>query len=261
MDERDQVLGKLGDLGALGGVRWAHASAYGQLWQDYEPDGGHDQAWVGFTAHKFLINRQDRVFQCGEYTAPEGEPSVGRDVLAKGIADRDFRTMPWLAPGIVVRHDLNASPGWVAGGWRWLMASYKFGHIDKIRWQDRSETKGVVARQPHSADDGGLFGVAELFGLPESADGLRGTLVLAHAMDPDTGEVELFLGRSRWNAGGGVPWVWRENLLALPPAAGGGRPLVGEVGQADTRDDAADARVHVRRSIRADDRPRAIGEA
>src|SRR5690349_17799946 len=106
MDERDQVLTFLTDSGALRGIRWAHGSAYREVWQDYNPAGGHDQGWIGYTAHKYMINRQDRVFQCDQYAAPAGEEAVGRDVLADGIVDRDFQTMPQLKSQVVVRDDL-----------------------------------------------------------------------------------------------------------------------------------------------------------
>jgi hypothetical protein len=267
MDERDQVLRLLSESGVLGGIRWAHRSAYHQVWQDFNPDGGLDQGWIGYTAHKYLINRQDRVFQCEDYAAPPDEEHVGRDVLAAGIAGRDFETMPMLAPGTVTRQDLNHSPGWILGDWRWLMASCEFGQIDKIRWPRKSPTKGEVARQPY-LDEGGLFNYADLGLLPPLEDltdperVLRHTLVLAHAMDPDTGEVQLRIGRSRWNLDKGDAWAWQQDLLALPPDDGhyGRRP--NPLDPTGPRpDDVADADVQVRRPASKDTRPRAIGEA
>jgi hypothetical protein len=268
MDEQDRVLRLLDDAGALGGIRWAHHSAYRQVWQDFTPEGGHDQGWIGYTAYKYLVNRQDKVFQCGQFAAPPGEDTVGRDVIAAGMADRDFQSMPDVAPRTVVRRDLNLSPGWTAGGWRWLTASYKFGQVDKIRWPEKSETKGQVARQPHGVDDGGLFPLTSLPGLPplgslsDPERELRRTLVLAHAMDPDTGESQLYLGRARWNTDRRDAWVWKESLLTSPSSTGsrGGRPhpldpMVPPSG------DVADADVRVRRPASGDTVPRAIGEA
>lgn len=268
MDEQDQVLELLDGKGALDGIRWAHLSAYRQVWQDFNPEGGHDQGWIGYTAHKYLINRQDRVFQCGQFAAPPGEDAVGRDVLAAGMADRDFQTMPDVAPRTVVRHDLNLSPGWAVAGRRWLIASYKFGQIDTIRWPGKSETKGLVARQPHDVADGGLFPLTTLPGLPplesltDPERELRRTLVLAHAMDPDTGESQLYLGRARWNADSGDAWVWKRSLLTSPPASGsrGVRPQPDKP-TTPPSDDVADADVRVRRPARGHGEPRAIGEA
>lgn len=268
MGERDQVCDLLRGSGVLAAIRWAHRSAYDQVWQDFNPDGGHDQGWIGLTAHKYLINRQDRVFQCERYAAPAGQEHVGRDVLAAGMADRDFQTMPVLAPGTVTRQDLNHSPGWVVGEWRWLMTSYEFGQLARIRWPRKSETKGAVARQPYVDEDGVLFPFEDLGLLPpldslsDPDRVLRHTLVLAHAMDLDTGETELFLGRSRWNEDRGAAWAWQQDLLALPPDAGrpGHRPQPADPGTASP-DGVADARVQVRRPARGGAEPRAIGDA
>jgi hypothetical protein len=270
MDERDQVLGLLAAAGVLAGIRWAHRSAYAQVWQDFNPEGGLDQGWIGYTAHKYLINRQDRVFQCEGYAAPPGEEHVGRDVLAAGIAGRDFQTMPVLAPGSVTRQDLHHSPGWLVGEWRWLMVSCEFGQVDRIRWPRKSPTKGEVARQSYLDDEGALFPYADLGMLPplESLNDpervLRHTLVLAHAMDPETGVTELYLGRSQWNQDKVDAWTWKEDLLALPDDGDHGRRSdpVGPVGPTGPLgDDVADATVRVRRPGVDADQARAIGEA
>jgi hypothetical protein len=222
MTEREQVLEILRNRGVLDGITWAHGSAYRQVRQDYNPAGGHNQAWIGYSAHIYLLDRLDRVFQCGGFAVPPGEDSVGRDVLADGITDRDFQSRPLLPPGTVLRRDLNGSPGWVTCGWRWLLASYEFGQVTKIRWSERSETKQLVAQQPHGEADGGLFPLFTLPGLPsweglsDDDRALRRTLVLAHAMDPITAEFELFLGRIRWNIDGGEAWTWRIDLTAQP---------------------------------------------
>jgi hypothetical protein len=265
MIECEQVLRLLGEAGVLAGLRWSQRSAYAQVWQDFNPDGGHDQGWIGYTAHKYLINRQDRVFQCERYAVPAGEGDVGRDVLAAGILDRDFESMPVLESGTVVRQDLNHSPGWLLGEWRWLMASFEFGQVDKIRWPSKSETKGVVARQPYVDDEEGLFQLPGLPPLEDLADRervLRNTLVLAHAMDPDTGETELYLGRTRWNFDNGDAWAWKVDLLSLPATGGSSGVRSHPVDSTAPRsEDVADADVRVRRSLRGVGESRAIGEA
>ncbi|MFB9929983.1 hypothetical protein ACFORO_32885 [Amycolatopsis halotolerans] len=268
MGERDQVLRLLGDAGVLEGIRWAQGSAYRQVQQDFNPAGGHDQGWIGYNAYKYLLNRLDRVFQCEQYMAPDGEESVGRDVLADGMIGRDYQTMRLLPPDAVNRRDLNNSPGWMAEGWRWLLSSYKFGQVDKIRWSEKSETKATVARQPHGCDDGGLFPMTAIpaLALPENPTDrereMRQTLVLAHAMDPDTLEFELFLGRSRWNADGGSAWVWKQNMLDLPPELGNRGSRLQPLDPTTPRGDVvADVELRVRRSARDGGTPRAIGEA
>jgi hypothetical protein len=225
MDEREQVVSLLDRAGVLAAIRWAHRSAYGDVWREYNPQGGHDQGWVGITAHKFMIDRQNRAFQLAEFAVRPGEGHVGRDVLADGILDSDFQSMPVIEPGAVVRADLNQSPGWMHGDWRWLMASFPYGRIDRIRWTQRSMTKKVVARQPSSGDDDGLFSLADIPGFPpldsleEAERLLRHTFVLAHAMDLETGETQVFLGRSRWNSDKGNPWVWKHDLSVPPSSA------------------------------------------
>ncbi|TLW91336.1 hypothetical protein FFT09_19020 [Saccharomonospora piscinae] len=267
MAEEDQVLDLLADRGVLEALLWAHGSAYGQVRQDFNPEGGQKQGWIGYNAYTYLVDRLDRVFQCGDYQAPSGEGPVGRDVLAAGISD--FATMPDLAPGTVVRHDLNGSPGWMVDGWRWLLASYPFGQVTKIRWTDKSETKQTVARQPHNTDDGGLFTIEDVAGLPrleELGDHeqlLRNTLVLAHAMDSNTVDFELFLGRIRWNQDRGDAWVWRSDLLdrQTPPPAGRTTPKLPDNPVPPSSTEANDAPVSIRRLPNDSSAPRAIGEA
>ena len=76
MDEREQVVSHLDRAGVLAAIRWAHRSAYGEVWRDFNPQGGHDQGWVGITAHKLLIDRQDRVFQAERFAVQIGRAHV-----------------------------------------------------------------------------------------------------------------------------------------------------------------------------------------
>lgn len=132
-----------------------------------------------------------------------------------------------------------------------MLASYEFGQVAKIPWTERSETKQLVAKQPHAEEDGGLFPLAGLPGLPPLGElddeqrELRRTLVLAHAMDPTTAEVELSFGRIRWNLDHGDAWVWRTGLTAGCCPGGGAttsqrptnpaRPSADVVADADVR--------------------------
>jgi hypothetical protein len=224
MDEQESVLRAFEDAGVLRALEWANRSSYGEVWRDFNPEGGHDQGWAGYTAHKYLVNRLDRVFSCGDFAVDldleDGDPnSVGRDLLALGISDRDFSTMPEIPAGTVTRADLNGSPGWMLDGWRWILASHSYGRIHKIRWPAKSYTKGKVAQQPYADVEDGLFGYDLLGMLPpieELVDPerlLRQTLVLGHAMDLTTGDIELHLGRSRWNHDRGDAWDWVKSLL------------------------------------------------
>ena len=259
MGERERVIADLTDAGVLAAIRWAHRSSHEQLWRDFDPDSGLDQQWVGLTAHKYLINRQDRVFQCKGYAVPPGDGDVGRDVLARGMHEDDFRRMPRLRPGLVERCDLNLSPGWRFGDWRWLMASSEYGRVDDIVWSHRSETKDRVARQPNLDDEIGLFLLRELLppaeSLTEEQRLLRNTLVLAHTMDPDTGDTELYLGRARSNDDHGPAWAWKVDLLALPETARGDDFVSTSDTLPAVDTGGTDAAVRMRRSARA------IGEA
>lgn len=262
MGERERVIEDLADAGVLAAIRWAHRSAHGQLWQDFNPEGGLDQQWVGLTAHKYLVNRQDRVFQCQSYAVPPGADGVGRDVLAAGMRDDDFRSMPLLKPGVVERGDLNGSPGWRYRDWRWLMVSCEYGRVNDIVWAHRSETKDRVARQPYLDDEIGLFKLAELLppaeSLTEDQRLLRNTLVLAHAMDPDTGQTRLHLGRARSNDDHGPAWAWQVDLLSLSDNATVPQSVVDVEPAADSGP--VNETVRMRRPARGGQAPRAIGD-
>ncbi|MFN2496910.1 MAG: hypothetical protein ABR608_13530 [Pseudonocardiaceae bacterium] len=229
MSEQDDALAQLRATRALDGLRWAHRTAYRQVMDDYDPETGHTQVWVGMSAYVILQDRMDRVFSCGRYAVDPEDPDAGRDLLLAGILQREFDTMPPIPPGTVVRADLNGSPGWQCGSWRWLLTSARFGHIDNIPWPQKRSTKQRVAQQPSPED-------LTLFSLSEAGSGRAGEaldelvalaqestkiLILAHSVDRHTGVTELFLGRPRFNEGGGYAWHWRVNLRSLPPGGSG----------------------------------------
>lgn len=263
MTERDHVLKALRQHGVLGAIGWAHASTYAQTWQDFNPAGGHGQGWLGYTAYTYMVDRQNRVFKCERF-APESEDAddVGRDVLADGIGD--FDTMPNVRPGLVTRANLNGSPGWTFGGWRWLLVSYPFGQLDYIHWPGKSLTKKTVAQQPAAEEENVLFGLEELGLAPmeelaERERLLRNTLVLAHAMDHDTGIAELYLGRPRWNPDHGAAWQWRANLLKGTPGGGfATQPMLGNSTQPEL-EQAPDVLLRLRRQESSTDETKQPG--
>ncbi|WUH98814.1 hypothetical protein OHR68_35750 [Spirillospora sp. NBC_00431] len=138
------------------------------------------------------------------------------DVLATWI-DRVFEDEPR-----VVRDDLNGSPGWrfgpfrsarnavppqEAGAYRVLLKRHEFGNVRGIRWDRDSPTKQAVARQGYVEDP-----QLELpLGIQRDTPGVV-TLVLAHSATDEPLEMELFLGRPRWNADGGAAWHWVKEL-------------------------------------------------
>jgi hypothetical protein len=250
-EERD-VVGNLGDAGVLAGVRWAYRSAVSRTLEDYSEADGHDATWLGITRFTLFRNRLDRVFACERYAVEPPEADSDLDVLYEELSDDDVDAMPRLAPGVVIRSDLNGSPGWAHGQRRFLLASCVFGDLDQLPWPRKSATKQRVAQQPSPdpAPQGSLFdGLAadEVGGLQAVRAGGHDldTFVVAHSLDPVSYRSELVIGRPRLNASGGAAWHWRHDLLDLAPV-GGGRRTDDVPSRVDPSDE-SDAPVRLRR--------------
>lgn len=231
MGEMDEAVAGMRDAGVLEGMRWAYLSATGRVLDDYAEATGHDPAWLGITRFVLYRDRLDRVFSCGRYAVPmDSTAEAGRDVLHAELTADDVRTMPDLDPELVSRADLNGSPGWSWGPWRWLLASAAVGGILDLHWAQTSATKQQIARRVElDPAQGSLFDLHELDGVagPEGlqrADDLE-TLVIAHAQDTVRLTVEAVLGRPRFNAGGGSAWHWNYNVLSTPPSDNRGTRL------------------------------------
>lgn len=224
MNERDEVLETLGQVGVLNALRWAYSSAARRVLEDYSEEAGHDTAWFGYTRFKFFCDRMDRVFSCGRYIVrDDADGRASLDVVHAELSQDDAETMPAVAPRAVVRRNLNQSPGWVAGELRLLLHSIAPGkRSEGLTWPSGRPTKRSVAQQP-SADvveqtlfdllGEGEFDVQALLDQTNSLDVL--TLVVAHGLHPVTGARELVLGRPRLNDGGGRPWHWTHDLLLV----------------------------------------------
>lgn len=229
MSEQQQVTKALGAVGVLDSIRWAYLSATDRVADDFSEAAGHDATWAGITRFTLFRDRLDRVFACGKYAlADGGDGSVSLDVLHAELTEKDIATMPQVSPDLVERADLNGSPGWACGEWRWLLASCARGRIDQLPWPQKSPTKQQVALQPNpeppqpslfeglaDAEIAGLESLGAAEGRPD-----RQTLVVAHAQDVTHDEREAVLGRPRLNAGGGQAWHWHHNLLTEPPSRG-----------------------------------------
>jgi hypothetical protein len=266
MSEQVGVTACFDNAGILAAIRWAYVSATGRVFDDYSEATGHDATWVGITRFTLFRDRLDRVFACGRYAVPSGSDSgISPDLLHAELTDRDVSTMPRIASDLVVRADLNGSPGWGWQGWRWLLASSAFGKIDQLPWPQRSPTKQRVARQP-DPDQGSLFdeladeeigGLEQLLAAAHQLD--RDTLVVAHSQDVDHDARELVIGRARLNVGGGDAWHWRHDLLQAPPADGGRH--LGDSPAPIGPDSVPDAPVRLRRRAAEEPGDRASGEA
>jgi len=237
MSEQAEVIAEFRDAGVLAGVRWAYESATRRALESYSEADGHDAAWLGHTRFTLFRDRLDRVFSCMRY-AVSADEELDLDVRYAELSDADRVTMPRLAPGLVRRSDLFGSAGWAYRRRRFLLAGGDFGRLDTLPWPNKSRTKQIVAlqrnpdvRQPSLFEsllpaDGGpgeSGGPAEsgvidpaLLTADRELDLL--TYVIAHSLDPFSGEAELVFGRPRLNLGGGPAWYWREDLLAPPLA-------------------------------------------
>ncbi|HLH82548.1 MAG TPA: hypothetical protein VKV38_04745 [Trebonia sp.] len=241
MGEQQEVIAELGAAGVLAGIRWAHASATRRALESYCEADGHDSAWLGNTRFTLFRDRLDRVFACERYAVSGGD-GLDLDVLYAELAEQDLVTMPRLTPGLVRRCDLRGSAGWAYRDRRFLLASGEFGRLGTLPWPQRSLTKQLVAmqrtpgvRQPSLFEDlprGEPGGVGEALGealLAADRELDLVTYVVAHSLDPGTGESELVFGRPRLNLGGGTAWHWREDLRTVPlpdtGRLGGGAPV------------------------------------
>lgn len=174
--------------------------------------GENRQAWDELLAAGFLHALREAhrdatlaVFNGLSRAAGFTERSYGVgafDVLATHI-DRVFESEP-----LVVRDDLNGSPGWRYGRYRILLKRHEFGNVRGIRWDRDSPTKQAVARQGYVEDPQLTLPLGiEAHDTPGVV-----TLVLAHSATEEPLEMELFLGRPRWNADGGTAWHWVKQL-------------------------------------------------
>lgn len=163
--------------GFLHGVREAHREATLALFRGLSRSAGFKERTYGVGAFELLETHLDRVFGRGE---------LGRHVA---------------------RDDLNGSPGWRFERYRVLLKRHEFGNVRGIRWDRDSPTKQAVARQGYVEDP-----QLELpLGIPRDTPGVV-TLVLAHSASEEPLEMELFLGRPRWNADGGTAWHWVKQI-------------------------------------------------
>jgi hypothetical protein len=223
--EEEKVIAEMTDGGVLAALRWAAVSAYTRAWADYDPETGHSQTVLGITAHTLLADRQDRVFRLDKYADDDS------DVLLAGLLRSEQESLPNVEG--VARADLNGSPAWQFGEYRWFVSSFDHGRVNDISWGRKSATKRRIAAQT-SDESPDQFVLPGTYGGPPghtldlltvrdllAAGGRQSvvSVVLTHSIDPHTGAIELFLGRPRLNRGGGYPWVWLHPLLPGPGGA------------------------------------------
>jgi hypothetical protein len=226
-----------------------------QTLEIFREDDGHDAALFGTLRYTYFRDRLDRVFSCGRYElGPDGSPTNHLDVLQTQLSAEQIETMPRLTPGLVVRANLNGSPGWAFERRRLLLAACVYGHIQSLPWPRKSPTKQRVAKQtdvnPAQESLFADFADEEVAGLEALLAGVirldMETFVVAHSLEVVTHDMELVLGRPRHNVDGGKAWHWAENLLTTPP--GDSERLVSPSPPPTDPDAEPDAPVKLRRS-------------
>jgi hypothetical protein len=185
----------LHEAGFLHALHQAHEEATLTVLGALSRRAGFKQRSYGTSSFDVFESQLDRVFRIGE-DASDDNPLIDS----------------------VVRNDLNNSPGWRIGKYRILLKRHVFGEVNSLRWDRESPTKQDVARQEYqenpqlSLDFGDDYTV-----LPEPTELM--TLVVAHSAAEAPLELELFIGRSRFNSDGGDAWWWvrKITLDALGP--------------------------------------------
>ncbi|BCL14628.1 hypothetical protein [Micromonospora sagamiensis] len=232
MTEDEKLIAEMADGGIVDGLRWAVTSAHARAWADFDPETGHNQTVLGIAAHTLLVDRQDRVFRLERYIATND--GRDQDLLLAGLLPAERDTLPVLTG--VERADLNNSPAWRYGRYRWFLSSFEHGKVHDIAWGRKSPTKRKIAAQtgtdspdqivmPGTYDEpvGHALDTITLRELLEAnARDSVVNIVLAHSIDPHSGATELFVGKPRLNVGGGRPWVWLRSLLAGDGGSGSG---------------------------------------
>ncbi|MBY8877483.1 hypothetical protein [Actinacidiphila acidipaludis] len=264
MSEQQDALEDLASSDVLVALAWANASAYRRTMEDFDPDTGHDQGWVGSTAHRLFCDRLHRVFSTGRHGVAElSAASEGLDTVAAGLFPGEYEKMPAVVPGEVTWSHLNRSPGWRSGRWRFLLASFVYGESDAIPWSQKSPTKRRVASQAKpegwldthpmlpfdDGDDPSLMAVLQALA-EEPEDSELTTLIVAHSVNLDLGLRELYLGRSRLNRGGGEAWYWKHDLLASDFGTPGSGPIPVTPSPRPAPSGVQDAPVRLRRAAR-----------
>jgi hypothetical protein len=234
VSEQRDVISDLGQVGVLDGVRWSYQAAAARTLDLYSEADGHDSTLLGNLRFTYFRDRLDRVFSCGRYEVGtvDGLPVDPTEVYAELTQDQ-ISSMPHLAPELVTRADLNGSPGWAFGEYRFLLSSSEYGQISTLPWARKSSTKQRVAKQrqvPPGQDslfaglaDGELAGLEALVAAAFELD--MQTFVVAHSLDVVTQDMELVIGRPRHNGAGGSAWHWIEDLLRGRGSGGGRRPV------------------------------------
>ncbi|RAY11223.1 hypothetical protein DPM19_31175 [Actinomadura craniellae] len=186
MIEAREAWNTLHAAGILHAVWEAHEATTRTVFGALSRAEGFKERSFGYTAFDVLESRLDQVFGVGT-----AEP-------------------------LAVRDDLNGSPGWRHGPYRLLLRRYDLGAIDEIRWDKASPTKQAVAKQQFAEDPQLALDLGTPL-RPATPDPV--TLVLAHSASEEPLELELFLGRPRFNDDGGRPWHWRSQVdrAALGP--------------------------------------------
>jgi hypothetical protein len=200
--ERQEIWEALLESGFLHALSDAHEATTRIVFGALSRSAGFKERSFGYTSFDVLESQLDRVFELGSFASAPAE----REPVSAPLAG-------------VTRDNLNGSAGWRCGRYRILLKRHDFGAVDAIRWDQLSSTKQAVAKQEYGEDPQLSLdlGIERGGPLPDVPAPL--TLVLAHSATEAPLEMELFLGRPRFNADRGSAWWWRLPLTrdALGP--------------------------------------------
>jgi hypothetical protein len=217
MSEEQVTIEQLENDGIVAAIRWVFEWVFWRVNKDFDPSAGHNQTVVGVLAFTYACDLFNRLAAAGRYRLPEGAAGDrGLDILRDGIPSEAFEAMLNLDVSRIRRNDFMGSPGWSVGNVRWILQSMPYGGVDKINWNDKSDTKQSAGRQPYSYGNPGLFELEQYDLASEIDPGFSGTtFVLAHSFNGETGEYEAFMGRSRAaDQLGASPWHWRRRVAS-----------------------------------------------
>lgn len=205
MVEEREVWEALAGPGFLHALRDAHEATTRIVFGRLSRSAGFKERSFGYTSFDVLESQLDRAFQLGGFAPPSPSPTHHPPSTDASLPVGD----PLF--GTVVRDNLNGSPGWRHGPYRVLLRRHEFGEVDGIRWDQASPTKQAVSKQDYPGDPQLALDIGDL--RPPAGDTPGPiTLVLAHSASEEPLEMELFIGRPRFNADGGSPWWWRRAL-------------------------------------------------
>lgn len=220
---RDQsdILKQLEQSGIIDAISWAASTSAISSIQQFDPEQGHDRAWLGTTRHNQLSDRLDRVFSVNNYALePEDNQIKSDGSRLVGLPDEARASIPAIEPGLVSRSNLLQSPGWQFEDIRLLIQSAPIDSFESYSWKSKGGVKKRVAEIRHDPVTVSRPIQTSLL-LPEVDDDFGESdevtnLIVMHGLDEVTHNRKLAIGRAHYQEGDSRPWHWLEYLYEGP---------------------------------------------